>query len=693
MTRRRIVAVVVAVALVAAAAAGVLLLTRRGATPPTGQTGHPVSSGRAQIHHVSGAHFPHVDVAPESGEHDQATGLPLPAGPARPKQQSPPTAVQMPPTGAVPGARLDAYRPLDVTSDPVTLFRNTTVPRGDNRFGEETSVAANDRAVLTTNNWGADVSTDGGRTFTYLDPSTVFPQTPTRYCCDQVATYIPSIDRLVWVIQYDPDGSGENLYRVAWASTGDFIASAGTSWTYADLTSQGFGITGDWMDYPDVSYDGGSLLLTAAVAKGGTTKVTGRQVLVRIGFSDLTGGAGSISYRYLVYADAYVYNFRIAEGCGSTTYWGSAINNSTLRIFHWDIAADFYSWTDVPVGSWKEPDFGAKDASGAWVDGSLTPDGQNWLFVSSSRIMGGALAGNELWFAWSAAKDSVYPTAHVETVHLNKDTFALDGQDAVWNSDFDTTMPALASNTDGEVGITFGFGGHGKWYPNLAVGFLTGNRGGVAAVIGTAGSQYWGDYVTVHRWAPNGELFAAFGFGITTTGDTPPVVVPDPHFVIFGRESVPMTSPTPTPAPTPTPRPTFAPATGRATAPVPTPPSSSPTQVVVRVTPLQTSYTCSSNYDQQPPFTVTIDNTGSSVTINWTAASSDTDTTGAPWAAFDPAAGMVGAGSTTTFTVTPTGHTCNFAGTRDFQITVTWTGGGVTQSATVTDAIKGGSPS
>src|SRR6266536_3286783 len=63
--------------------------------------------------------------------------------------------------------------------------------------------------VLLSGNWFCNYSVNLGSTFTSMDPTTVFPAWKGHaFCCDQVVTYVPSIDRFVWFMQHAADGKG-----------------------------------------------------------------------------------------------------------------------------------------------------------------------------------------------------------------------------------------------------------------------------------------------------------------------------------------------------------------------------------------------------------------------------------------------------------------------------------------------------
>src|SRR5439155_17156728 len=117
-------------------------------------------------------------------------GVPTPTG----------TVAQMAPAPAF-------ARTLDIASDPPPI-----VFLANNGFAFENPVAlvvaepsggANGGGVVfMTANQFAAYSTDGGATFTQLDPTTIFPEDDGGFCCDQIVQYVPSIDRFIWLLQY-----------------------------------------------------------------------------------------------------------------------------------------------------------------------------------------------------------------------------------------------------------------------------------------------------------------------------------------------------------------------------------------------------------------------------------------------------------------------------------------------------------
>ena len=198
------------------------------------------------------------------------------------------------------------------------------------------SGAQSENVVMLSGNWYIDYSTDGGQTFTTLDPTTIFPNTLAGgFCCDQVIQYVPSIDRFLWLLQYQQSG-GPNAYRLAAASPQDIIGSNCTAWTYWDLSSASFGLGTDWMDYPGLSIgDNFAYMSFDVLDSTADTIADNGLVVVRIPLSEL-GAATTINYRYTSPGDSAVaWGSNVSQNTGNEVFWGGHVDNSTVRVFSW----------------------------------------------------------------------------------------------------------------------------------------------------------------------------------------------------------------------------------------------------------------------------------------------------------------------------------------------------------------------
>lgn len=406
----------------------------------------------------------------------------------------------------------------------------------------EPSVAAKDNIVMYTGNWYAARSVDGGQTFQYIDPFTAFPDPPNLgMCCDQVVNYIPSIDTFVWLLQYGPRNppNVDNLQRLAFAKTADVAAGR---WRLFDITTQNLDLAGFFLDFPDLAVGSNFLYITSNVFND--QGQSNGAVLVRLAIADIDSGNIKVD-RYL---SPNFDSLRVAQNCGTKAFFAAHADTSTLRVFTWDEAQAAPASTDVGVARWI----------GGMGYQSRTPDGQRWLDRIDPRITGAALAGNELWFAWSVDQNSNHrPQPFVQIARIDAANLTLLENINVFDPDSAIAYGALSSNSDSEVGISYMIGG-GARFPSHMVGILTPTRKDVVTAVGQRSplDSQWGDYLTVRPLFPLAKkLFAATGYTMQGSGDGSNRDA-TPRYVVFGRSGVAQPGPAPAPDPgTPPPQP------------------------------------------------------------------------------------------------------------------------------------------
>jgi hypothetical protein len=394
----------------------------------------------------------------------------------------------------------------------------------------EPSGASGGGVIFLSANWRVAYSTNGGTSFTVLDPTTIFPNDAVGFCCDQIIQYAPSIDRFFWLLQ----GTG---YRLAMASPADIQSSNGTAWTYWNLTPGIFGKC-TAPDYPDLAV-GDTALYISWDAGGGTGCTAGFQV-VRTSLIGLKA-AGTITVEFTDPANApisMIWGEHLTQNTRDEIFWAGHNGNSKLRVYSLKENSNTYFWRDVGISSW---------ASNAPT--STTPDGQDWLAKNfngpggnsfpRNGIIGAARSGNQLWFGWTAGTDANFKQAHVEIVTLDRNNnFNPTQQVQVWNNSYAFAYPAFSSNAcTNELGMSFEYGGNGNW-ENHVVGFW----GDFVAYITTGsnvGTDRFADYVSIRRAPPTstdpGNLFTAFGFGVNKNAPPRTGNTTDVRYVLFGR--------------------------------------------------------------------------------------------------------------------------------------------------------------
>jgi hypothetical protein len=390
---------------------------------------------------------------------------------------------------------------------------------------DEPSVAANDQIVFYTGNWFAAVSSDGGKTFQYIDPAKAFQASDppnSSFCCDQIVHYISQIDTFVWLLQYGNAAQADNIQRLAFAKTADVAQGR---WRLFDITTAILGVPGAFLDFPDLAVSANSLYVTTNIFPQGNQAGS---AVVRIPLASIDSGPVTASK----FVSMELQSFRVAQNCGSVGYFAAHEDTSTLSVFSWPEGAAAPTPKSVAVARWI----------GGNGYRSRTPDGHRWLDRADPRITGATLAGGDLYFAWSVdAGSNQRPRPFVQIARIDAGNLTLLDNINVFDSDSAIAYGALSTNANDEVGISYMLGGGSK-FPSHVVGILTGTRRDVVVAAGDrgplddpdTGKGEWGDYLTVRRMFPNQKLFAATGYTLKGPGDGSNRDA-TPLFVVFGR--------------------------------------------------------------------------------------------------------------------------------------------------------------
>ena len=480
----------------------------------------PAAPGRARLltatvkaHAVRGAPFP--PLPPRFDKDVNLAHWTVPTGPPAPgtPTKSPSSATPAP-FGDPPAVVFDANNSIGVTGASTV----TEPSGGTNSNG----------IVFASGNWFAAYSTNGGGSFTQVNPTTIFPNDAIGFCCDQIVQYVPSINRFIWLLQ------GNNGDRLASATPAAIASSGASAWTYWNLPSTLFRQpTGTGLDYPDVSVGTNALYLSWDV--GFPACPTGCRSGLQVSRISLAGiqAGGTITIDYTNPANSTMaWGSHLTQDTGNEIFWAGHNSNSQLRVFSLAEGSNTYFWRDIGISTWPNNQLS-----------SLTPDNQNWLAGSGgfpgNAIIGSTRVGNQIWFAWDAGTDKNFAQPHIEMVALDRaNNFAKTRQVQIWNPRYAFAYPALATNAcTGEVGLSFEYGGGGN-YENHVVGFW----GDFLAYITTGsdvGTTRFGDYVSIRQAPPTkgdpGNLFAAFGYGLNRVSPPGTGIRSDPHYVLFGR--------------------------------------------------------------------------------------------------------------------------------------------------------------
>jgi hypothetical protein len=509
------------------------------------------TAGSAEPQRAFGAPFPPAirTDAPD----DDANEFPAPDVPLGPFRGFPTPGQAITPLKFLSGEGA-GDNPDPVVFGTYTNYGTTAAPLSP--VAADVSGAEAGSVVLASGNWYAIYSTDGGTTFTSVDPTTIFDNTADGgFCCDQIIQYVPRIDRFLWLMQFSSGKDGRNRLRLAAASPETVVSSKCTSWTYWDLTSDALGVVTTaadaalanpihWLDYPNMSVGDNHVYLSIDnVGNGGGSPPTGGRIIVRIPLSEIQAG-GTINYRYTDWAKGgLAYAGHVTQNTGDEAYWAGNRNNSTLQVFNWNANSTSYSWRDVGVNSWPNGTLS-----------SIAANGSDWLTKAASfpgfGVIGATRKGNEIWLAWTASsgvpKDGSgnpiggafnFPNANIQVVRLDPTSnYKRLDQFAIWNNAYAFAYPALATNDRGEIGIALGWGGT-TFDANSAVGILGDFVVWYPEASDTSTTR-WGDYVTARQASPQTGLFAGFAYAILKDTTVAAGVRFDPYYLLFGRQSI-----------------------------------------------------------------------------------------------------------------------------------------------------------
>jgi hypothetical protein len=379
---------------------------------------------------------------------------------------------------------------------------------------EPTAAAFNDE-LFVTGNWFASRSSDGGTTWTLVDPYTAFPPAANGFCCDQITLHEQKRNLWIWLLQYDKPKGGANVFRLAVSTSGP-----GGPWTYWDFGPATFDPAWPsdvWLDYPDIAKTDNHLYITYNVFNG--QDEWQQAVVLRAPLDGLATGNLQIEFHLIsTYG-----SLRLTRGATSEMFFASHTGVNPLRIFRWpDEAGAALSYFEISGSAWN--DQGPYSSKG--------PGGVEWLSRTDSRVTGGWAVGNKVGFLWTANASSGRPQPYVKAIVADTEKKSLVAEPDIWSPDVAFAYPAACPNANGVVGLSMLFGG-AQAHPSHAVGYLDGAQWVLATSRrGTHGPPegVWGDYVSCEVHDPDGTDWVASGYTLQNGSDRRSI---EPQYVQF----------------------------------------------------------------------------------------------------------------------------------------------------------------
>lgn len=396
-----------------------------------------------------------------------------------------------------------------------TVMRDSAIPgsaiSGGTSFlsyTQEPSTDANGSNIFQTGNWYASRSLDGGATWSYLDPYSLFGS---GFCCDQVTQYDPGTGREFWLLQF-----GDHLVIANASAAG---SGAFTGWCYWNITPGWFGLASTTaLDYNDMTITNSYVnISTNFFPSGGGSGAA----LIRLPTAPMST-CSAFGFNYLTRTDNLT--FKLVPGSTDTLYWGSnwgQSNGSSLRVFAWPESSGSYSWWDRTIASYVfyTRNSGQNCAS---ADGVVA----NWCQYADSRLLGAYRAAGVLGFSFNAKQDSTHPFPYSRVAWFNESDKSYIGVGDQWAGWGAIQFMTMAPNSQGLVGNEFAWGGGTgttHYYPGAAANSTT------ATTINTSPNFYlwgagntcqysglwrWGDYLTVRTYQANPTQWIGGGYAM-----------------------------------------------------------------------------------------------------------------------------------------------------------------------------------
>ncbi|HZT06473.1 MAG TPA: hypothetical protein VFC51_05545 [Chloroflexota bacterium] len=350
--------------------------------------------------------------------------------------------------GSAPASQVAETRVGDVTtqaSGTFVLKRDTALsPTSGTSNVNEPNVGVQGSTIFQTGNWYAAVSSNNGSTFSYIDPSTTFPEAPfafsAGFCCDQRVAQDNSRDLVFWYLQYVKTGSTStdtNGVRIAVAHGAGDLAS--NTWQMHDFTPADFGFgLGKWLDYPTLAVSNNFLYFTSNVFDTNATS-SSMSVMARIPLDALRD---NVSFTMNTLVNQSRFSVTPVSGATTTMFFGSVSGSTSVDVFRWPESDSSPTITTVS---------GLSGSSNATFS-CTGPDNLDPCTRADRRMQTGWLNSTELGFMWDSASMTGRPFPFVRVLILNPSTLAIVSQPDMFSTSTAILYPAVAVNARGHIG-------------------------------------------------------------------------------------------------------------------------------------------------------------------------------------------------------------------------------------------------
>jgi hypothetical protein len=396
------------------------------------------------------------------------------------------------------------------------------------RIVGEPAMALSGATIWWTGNWYAALSTDSGRHWTYVDPSSDFA----TFSSDQDTVSDASRGMFLWYRQgHLVPGRDENSVKLSVSSNG---AQSWCTYTFRPTDVDPSWTTLDF-DYPRLALSRNYLYLTSTLLVTGNGFATPRMLLFRMPLDQLVA-RGAFSYVYWTTTEGWAWA-PVENGAAEVMYLGDTLDpggdapKGKFRLYTQPEDSTDLTYTDHDVPAWTFTDY----------NGSCTvPGGGNPCARGDQRITSGWLRRDrgrgEIGFFWNVREGGGFPHPYVDAVTFDEETQTVTGRPFLWSPGCAWQYAAASPNDLQELGVA-AFYFCDSQGPAHAVGiadaFTPAPPGWSMFYTRVSGvstkTMIWGDYIRVR--AASDHAFAATGYTLQPTGN-------QPHYTLFSRPSL-----------------------------------------------------------------------------------------------------------------------------------------------------------
>jgi hypothetical protein len=272
----------------------------------------------------------------------------------------------------------------------IAVYRATEIdpPAGFASSVGEPAAAQNGRFVFQTWNWFAARSTNGGASFSLIDPEAYGPGM-LDFCCDQDVIHDKGNDRFLWermgIGNVGTGGNNEN--RILINVSPDAFA---TNSCFADIRPLAlFGLANAFMDYPRLALSNNYIYMSLNIFSFAGGVIGGYQTHILARFDlDALGDCVSLSGTFWNFPDGW--SPTLVENAREIMYLGDHIItstglNSTFRVYWIFDSSTALNFVDRTIAPWQ------------YTNGNAScpvPGGSNPCARADHRIVGAAIVHN-----------------------------------------------------------------------------------------------------------------------------------------------------------------------------------------------------------------------------------------------------------------------------------------------------------